>query len=382
MFPCPKCHRNFSRKFNLDTHLAKKFDCILKKNIEINNNTNEFPNVPNIPNEIPNIPITENTEKKFIQVQQKSIIPSNLIEFENPNINFPCNYCSKSYSTKGNLNKHHKICKIKQSNENEKENMFKILLEKDKQNKAEINELKEQNKLLMKKLDILIKSNNSNVNSGSKKSCSKINNNTTNTTNTTNSNNTLNTKNINSNNNTSNTQNNIMMVNFGKEDLGIIDRQIFLDRVVKNNRLSGVKIPEEILKIIHFNPEYPQLSNIYISDINREKCMIFEDGEWKLSPIDKIPEVIDKVILFSNNVETDLKTKYPGNKRLNERFDVINKYNNMNNTEYIDELKEEPEYNKDLIKRCENFQKMTYDTFKTTLYNEGKKIKKVSGLAK
>ena len=229
----------------------------------------------------------------------------------------------------------------------------------------------------MKKLDILIKSNNTNKSTNNKKSCSKITNNTNNSTNTTN------TQNINSNNtNTNNTQNNIMLVNFGKEDLGIIDRKIFLERVVKNNRLSGVKIPEEILKIIHFNPDYPQLSNIYISDINREKCMVFEDGEWKLSPIDKIPEVIDKVILFSNDVETDLKTKYPNNKRLNERFDVINKYNNMNNTEYIDELREEPEDNKDLIKRCENFQKMTYDTFKTTLYNEGKKIKKISGFGK
>ena len=371
-YPCPKCNTVFYRKSNFERHLNKKFDCSKKDIVE-----NE---VPNIPNEIPIIPLVPNAQiigKKSIQVQQKSIVSSNPIEFENSNINFPCNYCSKSYSSKGNLNKHLKICKVKQSNENEKENMFKILLEKDKQNKAEINELKEQNKLLMKKLDILIKSNNTNKSTNNKKSCSKITNNTNNSTNTTN------TQNINSNNtNTNNTQNNIMLVNFGKEDLGIIDRKIFLERVVKNNRLSGVKIPEEILKIIHFNPDYPQLSNIYISDINREKCMVFEDGEWKLSPIDKIPEVIDKVILFSNDVETDLKTKYPNNKRLNERFDVINKYNNMNNTEYIDELREEPEDNKDLIKRCENFQKMTYDTFKTTLYNEGKKIKKISGFGK
>jgi hypothetical protein len=32
--------------------------------------------------------------------------------------------------------------------------------------------------------------------------------------------------------------------------------------------------------------------------------------------------------------------------------------------------------NKDIVKRCEGFQKLTYDTFKTTLYNEGKNIKK------
>ena len=53
----------------------------------------------------------------------------------------------------------------------------------------------------------------------------------------------------------------------------------------------------------------------------------------------------------------------------------------MNDSDYLEELKIEAEdeeniNNKDLIKRCEGFQKLTYDTFKTTLYNEGKNIKK------
>ena len=204
--------------------------------------------------------------------------------------------------------------------------------------------------------------------------------------------NTSNTKNINSHNttniatnnttnntNTTNTQNNnIVMFNFGKEDLGIIDKQIYIDRVVKKP-ITGVKIPEEILKIIHFNHQYPQLSNIYISDINREKCMIWEDGEWKLSPVDKIPEVIDKVVNYSNGVETELREKFINNKKVNERLDIVNKYIKMNDTDYIEELRVEAEYdpeNKDVIKRCEGFQKLTYDTFRTTLYNEGKNIKK------
>jgi hypothetical protein len=133
--------------------------------------------------------------------------------------------------------------------------------------------------------------------------------------------------------------------------------------------------PEEILKIIHFNPEYPQLSNIYISDINREKFMIFENGEWKLTPSDKIPEVIDKIVLYTNDVEQFFREKYPDNKKLNDRLNVIKKYNDMNDNEHLDELKDEPEENKFQIQRCIDFQKNTYDTFKTTLYNEGKKIK-------
>ncbi len=75
------------------------------------------------------------------------------------------------------------------------------------------------------------------------------------------------------------THHNYITVNFGKEDLSIIDKQIFIDRIIKKPMVTGVKIPDEVLKIIHFNPQYPQLSNIYPSDINRDKCMIWEDGE-------------------------------------------------------------------------------------------------------
>jgi len=83
--------------------------------------------------------------------------------------------------------------------------------------------------------------------------------------------------------------------------------------------------------------------------------MIYEDGEWKLSSVDKIPDVIDKVILFSNNAEIDLKTKYPNNKKLNKRFDIVNKYTKMIDDEYIEVLKDNFEFNKDLIKKCQYF---------------------------
>ena len=79
------------------------------------------------------------------------------------------------------------------------------------------------------------------------------------------------------------------MVNFGKENLNIIDERFFIDNIIKKNNISGVKIPDEVLKIIHFNPLYPQLSNIFISDINREKYMVFENDEWKLSNVDNMP---------------------------------------------------------------------------------------------
>jgi hypothetical protein len=366
---CSKCNAEFYRKSNYDKHINKKFDCR-----QITSETNELEK-----EKMDDLNMCDFVQDLCSFVQDEKILQNNIIigQTNSPNIsksNFPdlletnnysmgisenklcCSYCNKNYSSKSTLARHLlNNCKIKKDNENEKENIFKMLLERDKR----IDELEKQNKILIEKIDKLI-----DLKDFSKPS-------KTITNNLSNSNN-----NLSNSNNTTNTQNNLI-INFGKEDLGIIDRQMFLDRVIKNNRLSGVKIPDEILRIIHFNPNYPQLSNIYISDINREKCMIFEDGEWKLSPVDKIPEVIEKVVSFSNDVEIELKEKYPNNKRLNDRFDIINKYNNMNNDEYVEELKENAEDNKDLIKRCENFQKMTYNTFKTTLYNEGKNIKKI-----
>ena len=198
-------------------------------------------------------------------------------DFSNINeTSFNCSYCNKKLSSKYILMRHLKdYCKVKKANDEVKENTFKMLLERDKLRENEINELKkqnklfeEQNKILMDKIDKLINIKTNTKSSKTINNNKKITNNTQNNQKITNNtqNNTQNT------NNTSNTQNNFVMVNFGKEDLKMIDEREFIDRIVKQNKISGVKIPDEVLKIIHFNPKYPQLSNIYISDINREKC--------------------------------------------------------------------------------------------------------------
>ena len=394
---CPICGLEFNKKSRLIEHFNKKFKC--KPIINIENNINSIREITN-PIIIQNIPINQ-FEQQIHNENNNGLIKNNIydvvqnkeLDLESINIIandncFCCGYCLKSYSTKSNLNKHLNInCKVKQEKDAEKENIFKLLLKKENENKEFKEIIKEQTVIIkehkeklnkhnqiitqiLQQNQILIKELKNLKKSKSSKSSNTKNVNSHNTINTINNTNIANT----------NTQNNIVMFNFGKEDLGIIDKQIYIDRVVKK-LITGVKIPEEILKIIHFNHQYPQLSNIYISDINREKCMIWEDGEWKLSPVDKIPEVIDKVVNYSNGVETELRYKFVNNKKVNDRLDIVNKYIKMNDNEYIEELRLEEEEdndddNKNLIKRCEGFQKLTYDTFKTTLYNEGKNIKK------
>jgi len=372
---CLKCYAWFDKKSTYDYHINRKTKCTQNSNTtSINNNKSQKLTEINI--NLQKLTEHQNNTDIFIKNQNYLNIHSNINDDE-----LICSYCDKKLVNKYSLLRHLKDnCKVKRESDERKENIFKLLLEKDKQkdieinelkkqNKIEINELKKQNKMLMEKIDKLI-----NMKYDSKPS-KIMNDNLSITNNLLNSNNISNTNNV-QNNNIQN--NNYVMVNFGKEDLSIIDERLFIDRIVKQNKISGVKIPDEVLKIIHFNPKYPQLSNIYISDINREKCMVYEDGEWKLSNIDNIPQIMDKICLFSKDQIEILREKYPNNKALNDRLNTIEKYNNKIDEDYIQDLREDDNYNdnKILIKDAEDFQKYAYDTIKKTLYNEGKKLRK------
>jgi hypothetical protein len=390
-YSCNECGKNFgNKKSHYINHKNKKYPCI-NKHVNV-------PNCSQIENFAPksshflldftnvdtDIDFTDCDNNISNDIQKN--IPNDIFDnLSNSNVKkIICKYCNVIFTRNSNLNKHLKYnCKVKKRQDEEKENIFKKLLEQENT----IKNKDEQIKTLIGKINVLeekvekitkITSLNNNTN------CSKINKSRIN-------------KNIINNNITNNSQNQTQtnngiifnLVNYGKEDLDKIDIKYFINNIVKNNKVSGVKIPEEILKIIHFNPAYPELNNIYISDINREKCMIYDDGMWKLSPDDKIPEVIDKVVKFSYNKDNQIRTLCPNNKPLIDRLNTINKYTKFNDTEYLEELKEEfildsdndnNSTKKNKIKRCEEFQKKTYNVFKTTMYNEGLKIKKNKNL--
>ena len=386
---CPKCDGIFDRKSTYDYHINRVFDCSTKKlnqeNVGDKKNCDDtfINNLPDFTKICQNLPeFTKICQNLPNMAQEQLNLDLEANDLNNLNDNeFSCCYCHKKFSTKYTLGRHlNGICKVKKEIDKEKENIFKLLLEKDLQHKEELKNHKEemeelkkqnkmfekQNKLLMDKIDKLINiKDKNNIKSSAKTTNNSINSNNT-ITNT-------------QNNNSNNTQNNnIVMVNFGKEDLSIIDERQFIEKIIKKPTITGVKIPDEVLKIIHFNPQYPQLSNIYISDINREKCMVYEDGEWKLSNIDNIPQIMDKICIFSKDQIEILREKYPNNKAVNDRLDTLEKYNNYIDDDFVQDLKEDDDFNNNklLIERAEDFQKYTYNTIKKTLYNEGKKLKK------
>ena len=104
--------------------------------------------------------------------------------------------------------------------------------------------------------------------------------------------------------------------------------------------------------------------------------MIIEDNEWKLSPVDQIPRVIDNIVKYSNDKNEELTKQYKNNKSITNRLQIIDKYTKLADEEHLQDLIEDDAPKKE-IDRCKNFKQATYDAVKTTLYNKGKKIKKL-----
>jgi len=128
---------------------------------------------------------------------------------------------------------------------------------------------------------------------------------------------TNNTNNTNSHNNIYNTfinKPNIKLVNFGSEDLSKISHNVFIETI----KSQGAGLYNRAIDGIHFNKDYPENQNIYISDINRGKVMIYKNEKWIIDNWDNIfPDLLDKVIQFGYDKEqflADCNYKLDGKK--------------------------------------------------------------------
>jgi len=254
---CDKCSKNFNKKSNYINHIDNKKKPCNKYNIKIIENTINSCKILQTPANILQTPAIS---------QQKTIIKNKYI----------CNFCDKSFTRIDNFKIHlEKRCKIRKEETKDKEKIFIKLLE----------DHKEEMNLIIKKKDEQINILSSEIMNLKTKKLGKkvINKNLTN-------NNTINNGTIN---------NTINIIQHGKEDLSKIGNNVFLSALLK---YSGAQIPSKIIEGIHFNNSYPEFKNIYISDINREKVMMYNGKEWLLSPSNNITSnLLDKSINFSEN---------------------------------------------------------------------------------
>ena len=360
-FKCKKCDKQFTCKRNLLGHYNKKIKCV-----DIHNNNLNNPNNSNEPyNQIINDIKLNDIESKNINIESKNKL-------------FTCIYCNFTFSRIDNLTRHvNKFCNAKKEEEDNQEKkdiikehntIFKLLIDKDKRIDTLIEENKKKDyniQKLVEQIHLIIKDTH--------KTEKSKNSNKANINNTINSNNNINN---NSNNNTVN----IQIAQFGKEDFTQIPDSYF-QKIIKNPRILGLRVPEEIFKILHFNQDYPQFCNFIVSDFNREKCMVFDGQSWNLDNINIIKDVIEQIVNYGKTKIEEYEEKTNLSKEARNRIkridDAIKKCDEL----HLDDLKEqaeEIEHNQPIlnkIKDCEDFAKKTKENIKNIAYNKGKILK-------
>lgn len=104
-------------------------------------------------------------------------------------------------------------------------------------------------------------------------------------------------KNIQINNHNINSNNvyniNLTINKFGNEDRTYLSK----DKILQILNMGFQSIPE-LIKETHFNKDYPQNHNIYITNLNKKTLLIYDGDRWLLTPKDSI---LNDIIL--NNEE-------------------------------------------------------------------------------
>jgi hypothetical protein len=304
VYTCQKCNKNFKQKSHWDSHVKNK----------------KHPCVEYLPKIISGAaPEPGSSESKVLK---KDIT---------------CQYCKKVFKYNKNLNRHigeHR-CEILKLQKQQKENIFVSLLNVEKINNDanqeinklnddtdikklidEMKEMKEQIKNQKKEFEKMSKNyedtekimkqkykNLENNNIKLQKTNHKLQNKIENIVNKNN----ININNIN-NNNTNNgiiiNNPTIKLVDFGKEDLDKMSYLVFIDAI----KSQGLGLFNKTIEGIHFNKDYPENHNIYISDINREKVMVYKNEKWLLDNWNTIfNNLLEKVIKFGYDKDEFLR---------------------------------------------------------------------------
>jgi transcription elongation factor Elf1 len=270
-----------------------------------------------------------NHNKKFhnnIEIKKDHLV----IIKDQKEINFlSCKYCNKIFTFKTNKYRHENTCKLKE--------------QPDKNMQETIKELKQQVALLLKEKGRI-----------HHKTLQKINNQLTNVNN--NSNN-----NSNNNNNINNGTINNTYVKFGNMDY----EKILNPKQIRNILNKKYGCLEESIKKIHFNEEFPEYNNVFITNMRDNLAYVFNGDKFiSIHKNEMLNELIDQ---HTNEINISLdKNK---NKVTQQTIEIIETL--------IDKLNDKEN------KFTDNYNNKTFDTYraykaeilKLLVYNNSNKKK-------
>ena len=225
-------------------------------------------NPPKILQKSSETPPNDFLQKSSKILQNNKKFPPKSSKNQNP---LNCPYCYKEFTRSDNLNRHYGRCKIKKK---EQEN-----------NKQEIKKIKEIKEIVEK---ILVKKGNTNI--------------------TNNMNNSYNT--------TNNMTNNIIINNYGDEDI----KYITSDYILKLLKHKPAKIIPELIKYTHFNDAHPENQNIKITNKKEPYIKVRKNDKWELQNKDEtINDLIDRqqIHLMDENIEKKIEEKCSSSEKIN-----------------------------------------------------------------
>ncbi len=280
-FKCQTCYKEFSKKDHLIYHTEKrKKPCqpLVQKNAE---NCSEL---------LKNAQIVQPVQvvQPVQPVQSTQPDQDKLKMQENVSEENFCKFCGLYFKRKDSISRHLRLnCKVKKLEKQEKEAIFNLLLEKEKEKnlmlESQLKDTKDQinnfSNVIKDLKDEICKQKekivNQNINKG-------VINNVT----------------------------NIIipqskLANFGTEDVSKIDYNCLL----KSSKQTGVHGLLSCFRDIYFNQKNPEYQNVYIADNSRDKIMTYSDNDWKINylnfTIDTIMSKLEDYIeLNKSKIET------------------------------------------------------------------------------
>ena len=250
-YNCQRCGYETNHKSVFKKHLLRKNLCKPKLNeitryvLLLNNNFNEDAKKFK----------TSTKNQQFIHKTSTKNVDKN--NTENEGDNNICDFCSKKLSCYKSKWRHEKTCKKRR--ESKEELLEKLLIEKDKlisKQGKQINKLLQQ----LTKMSDNFGNNNNNTNS----------------------------------NNNINSHNKIIINAYGSENIEYITEKV-LKKLV--NR-PGTAIPN-LLKMIHFNDNYPENKNLKVTNIHDPYIKVHDGDDWKLK---NKGDIIDDIIITKRDI--------------------------------------------------------------------------------
>ena len=241
LYECKCCNFSTRLKGDYNRHLATKKH---KKIISIRNKVCN--------SETPKNEHKMNTNEHKMNTNEHKMNTNQILK----NTNFVCKYCNMTFNTKPSMRRHQiHYCKSiqKESDDSELNMHLQNQLKKEKIEK----------KILYKQIETLLEDNGKIIN---------------------NFNNTLNT--------TNNIQqhNNIVINNYGEEDMSHITNQV-LDKLIN----APADMINNLTKMIHFNNNKPENMNMYIPSRKQKFIKVFRKNKWMLEKKhERIPDLVDR----------------------------------------------------------------------------------------